>query len=195
MCCVARPALTAPDGHLELATVLRLLSLQGTFESHYVAQRYSGILSEPLTSRGVITFRPPDYLRKTTTSDSRSVTLTIDGDRVVIDSTSGHRELTTDQVPALGVLLSGLSAVAAGDAQALQRHFRAEVGGSREHWRLKLKPLDGAPEGAYGRAHSAEERMRIDYLVLSGHGGALKRIEWRTEGGDHTVLRFTGDGG
>lgn len=164
--------------------------MQGTFRSHYVERRFTPLLSEPVISRGVIEFRPPDHLRKTATSGGRSAALTIDGEHLVVEGDDGRRELSTARVPGLSALMAGLAATAAGDVEALRERFHTSVAGDRQNWSLTLEPLAAGRKGPDDPS-SRQGPPRIVSLVLSGAGGQLERIEWRTDDGERTVLRFT----
>lgn len=142
----------------------------------YSETRHIAYLDMPLTSRGVLEFRPPDWLRRSVEGSDESYLIT--GDVVRIDSARGTREIALDAHPALRAFAESLRATLAGDLGRLQRLFRVELRGDREAWRLRLLPRD------------SEVGRLISQIELSGTAAQLLRIETREAGGDITITEL-----
>lgn len=140
----------------------------------YRQERVSGLLAEPVSTRGEITYRHPGYLRKTTRGGDGERLLVIERGRVRLQGPDGSRNRALDDMPALQALMGVLDALARGDAAALRRDYRARLTGTPDAWKLTLAAAAERRGGA-GASRSEETRIR-----LSG-GRRIERIRLDSE--------------
>lgn len=142
----------------------------------YSETRRLAYLDTPLTSRGELEFRPPDWLRRSVQGSGDSYV--ISGDQLHITSAGGDRIVMLDVHPGLRAFAESLRATLAGDLARLQRFFLLELHGDESSWRLVLRPRD------------SEVAALIQSIELSGAQARLRRIETREAGGDVTVTEL-----
>jgi hypothetical protein len=175
---VALLAMVGPSAALsvdELMTELRAVpERHGSFEE----TKRMAVLTQPLVRRGTLEYVRPDRLtmRVDTPYFER---LHIRGDEVSIERRSGTTRVALSSQPALAVWIESMRATLAGDAGALDRHFRARVEGSLAQWRLDLVPKD--PQLA----------ARVTRVVVEGQGAQPLRFEIEESRGDSTMVVVT----
>lgn len=137
-------------------------------ELHFVERRNSPLLSEPLVVTGRLwRNRQGQLVRQTLEPREAKHTL---GSNMVIIERPGHspRNYSLGHIPELAVLYHGLSAMLAGDADALRERFKHELSGEEcgeeRCWRLILKPREEALAA------------QVESLSLSGRDDRLGRF-------------------
>lgn len=143
----------------------------------YTEEQTLAALDIPMISSGRLSFRPPDALRKDVLSPVKASYL-IEGDRLIIIEGDARREMALDDFPPLRALAEGLRSTLAGDFQTLRRHYRLEVSGAEDAWRLHLLPGDET----LGRF--------IDHILVRGSGSRLVAIEVVERNGDRSLTRI-----
>ncbi len=135
------------------------------------------LLSEPLESRGTLTFVPPDRLARVTTEPSET-RLVIDGDRFSFRDATGGDAVDLSANPIAREVVSNFIVLFNGDLEELSRRYEPHFTSGPEGWRLELIPRDG--------------RLRefIARVTLSGRGRAIERMELLETGGDRTTTWF-----
>lgn len=139
--------------------------------TQFVELRGSRLLKKPLRIEG-------DYARPSSDTLVRQVrvpyaeTSTIRAGSVTIQRGSSSHTYSLDRAPQLAGLQNSFGALLSGDRAQLERVFRVESQGTREHWTLRLTPKD-ARMGAYVRG-----------LSLFGRGAELRCIETTPVKGD-----------
>lgn len=176
---VAPLALAAADAWT-LDSLLRRLELPQGQPLAYHQERRSGLLADPVVTRGEITYRQPGYLRKTTRVEGGERLLVIADGRVRLKGPDDSRTRALEDMPALQALMRVLDIVARGDATALRRDYRARLTGSREAWELTLTVA--ADRRGTGRG----DGTRIE---LEG-GRRIERIRLDSEGFGRVTITF-----
>lgn len=108
----------------------------------FVEIRYSDLLSEPLLSRGMLSFDAADQLSKRVDEPFQESTV-VRGEAVRVER-SGRKPMhfSLKRAPELRALLVGFSALLSGDQAALRRHFEVAVSGEFGDWQILLSPID-----------------------------------------------------
>jgi len=172
---VALSAAAAPRP-LDAYLLMRTLASVQTASATFVETRYSPLLKSPLVSHGSLSYRRPDQLEKLVVSPQKE-RLALRGDRLTIDTAAAaSREIDVGAAPAgIGALIEAVRATRAGDLADLERNFVVEVTGTRDDWRLRLKP------------RTADVARYISAVSVWGSGARLQRIEVWEASGDRTV--------
>lgn len=157
---------TAPDAAWILARIAR----PAPSSTPFVEVRGSKLLKSPLRISGE--YRHPDaatLVREVRAPYAETTTIRA-GEATIERPGKGARRVSLSRFPELAGLQQSFGALLAGDAAALQRHYRIASDGRREAWRLVLTPLDGAVA------------RRVRGIVLHGRGAELRCIETQPAG-------------
>ncbi len=147
-------------------------------KARFVERKYLKVLTAPLELRGTLTYVAPGKLEKRTLSP-KAETLTVEGDRLTIESTARneHRTLRLQDYPVLWAFVESIRSTLSGDIQALERFYRIELEGGQEQWRLYLVPRD------------KEVRTVISLVRIGGSRDRVDRIEVNEANGDRSVMK------
>jgi outer membrane lipoprotein-sorting protein len=150
--------------------------------ARFVEQRFLRVLESPLELTGKLVYRAPDRLEKHTLTP-KPESMTIEGNRLVIESTSSNRRRVVglQDYPVLWGFIESLRATLGGDLQTLERFYRVELDGRPDAWRLSLAPRD---------------RQMSDYIrliTITGAGGWISKVEVHEAQGDRSVMRIYED--
>jgi hypothetical protein len=130
----------------------------------FTERRDSPLLSEPLVITGRLWREDGKLIRQTV--EPREATHTLSASMVMIERPGrSSRNYSLSHIPELAVLYHGLSALLAGDADALRDRFEHELTRDEAGWRLVLRPRDEA---------LAEQ---VEALSLHGREDRLERFE------------------
>lgn len=145
-------------------------------DTAYAEVRFVRMLKRPLVLRGELHYGGPGQLGKRVDAPYRETT-TIAGDDVRVQREGkGERTFSLERAPALGVLLSGFSALLGGDAQALHRDFAVQATRRGEDWRLVLTP----------RSPSLAQQLAA--MIVDGRGGEPRCFSLREADGDASTM-------
>jgi hypothetical protein len=106
-----------------------------------------------------------DTLVRQVTSPYAETTTISDGTVRIEREGRATRSFPMSRAPELAALQASFGALLAGDRERLERHYRVEVDGRRDAWRLRLTPREGAVA------------QRIARVTLFGRGAELRCIE------------------
>ncbi|TZF87861.1 LolA-related protein, partial [Cognatilysobacter lacus] len=165
------PTLHAASPEVDTGWILAKLARPAPMRTQFVELRGSRLLKKPLRIEG-------DYARPANDTLVRQVrapyaeTSTIRAGSVTIQRGTSAHTYSLDRAPQLAGLQNSFGALLSGDRSQLERAFRIDSEGSREHWTLHLTPKD-ARMSAYVRA-----------LTLFGRGAELRCIETTPAKGD-----------
>lgn len=150
---------------------------QGT--ARYTETRTLKVLTKPIQSSGLLSFRRPDVLEKQVMLP-KPESMRVEGDRVTIDdgSPQSPRILQLSDHPEVAILIEAIRTPLTGNLDRLNALFQVSLGGSERRWLLSLVPRD--PRAA--------EWVRSVYV--RGSGDRVNAVEIDEQGGDHTVLRI-----
>ena len=175
-CLVGLALLAGPAWSLELEGLMSLLSQRKSGEARFTEERFVSGLSGPLLASGRLTFAAPDRFARYTLQP-RVESMEVEGNRVLLKRGSRSVQMALDAVPELAVLSDAMRGTLNGDAQTLQRHFRAEVSGTDKQWTLILTPLDSRLAG------------QVSQLEIGGVQADVRSIELTLSGGDRSLMR------
>jgi hypothetical protein len=126
----------------EVAALIGKLAKPVDTKVAFTEVRFSALLREPLVVSGQLIYGGPSTLDRQVTEPYREDT-EIRGESVVIQRAGQQpRKFLLQRAPELRGLLQGLSALLAGDAQAVQRDFSVVLSGTEQQWQLDLTPTD-----------------------------------------------------
>ena len=178
LCLLALLPLAAPAAGFTAGDLEALLAdSERPRQVRYVEERTLAALDIPMTLKGTLHFRPPDYLRKDVESPLKARYI-LDGDRLVIVEQGERRSVGLDAVPALRAFAAALRATLLGDFATLRRYYRLEVSGDEADWTLRLTPQEEALAGY------------VRVVRIHGSEAAIGRIEVVERNGDRSVTRI-----
>lgn len=126
-----------------LEALLARLKREPPVSEPFQEMRYRRALKAPLSIAGTLTWRGGFDFERDVESPYRE-TGRIEGRTLVVTRASGaQRIIPLARAPELEILFSGLSALFAGDAQAVTDRFEVEIDGE-DVWRLRLVPREEA---------------------------------------------------
>lgn len=171
---------TSPTSAAEpdLAEWLDAIAGQSPAELVFVETRESGLLNEPLETRGLLS-RDGDRLIRQTEGPRGETQILADG-HVELRRDGGYRQrFSLHRAPELAALREALLAILEGDIDRLQSHFEVELSiDADDAWSLSLHPRD----------HQLKER--VSALELTGQGPLIEQMEMHLSDGDLVVTRF-----
>jgi hypothetical protein len=162
----------AADDTFDLPALMRSLAAIPAAEARFTEVRHLQVLTAPLELRGTLRYARPGRLERRVQFPYEE-TLIIEGDAVSVDNPSRglRRSYALASLPAAYALVESLRATLAGDLAALERHYRLELTGTRDGWRLGLTPRDPGVAALLlqVRLHGAATRLtRIEYDEATG---------------------------
>jgi Outer membrane lipoprotein carrier protein LolA-like len=162
------------DGDLE--RIMKALAAQPSATARFTESRTSALLREPIRSAGTLAHGPGGRLEKHTTSP-RDERLVVEGGTVTYQRADGERRtLRLADLPGVLAMIEGLRGTLAGDLDALRRHYRVELQGGYEAWKLFLLPRD------------AQMAELVSDVRIAGSRGDVREVEIREASGDRSVL-------
>ncbi|MFY9512495.1 MAG: LolA-related protein [Rubrivivax sp.] len=159
----------------DLPALMALLSQRKSGEARFTEERTVSSLDSPLRASGRLTFTAPDRFARFT-EEPRAESMEVQGNTVVLKRGTRTRQMALDAIPELSALADAMRGTLNGDAQALQRHFRAEVSGSPAKWVLSLTPTD------------ARLARSVQQLEIAGLDAEVRSIDLRLAGGDRSLM-------
>jgi hypothetical protein len=100
----------------------------------------------------------------------------VQGNQVLLKRGNRTRQMALDAIPELAALADAMRGTLNGDAQALLRHFNAQVSGNAQRWVLLLTPTD------------ARLARSVQQLEIAGTGTDVRSIDLRLVGGDRSLM-------
>lgn len=146
----------------------------------FTAQKTSPLLTTPLSARGVLVYRAPYYMRKTTLSPVHEVFI-LDHDRITMSGGPGGQtqRFSTSDAPQIAGLVTGIRAVLAGDTATLTRLYSVGLRGTEGTWQLRLVPLD------------ARTRKIVKSITIAGSDDRVTGIDTLAPSGGLTRMHVT----
>ncbi|MHB8623359.1 MAG: outer membrane lipoprotein carrier protein LolA [Sulfuricaulis sp.] len=136
---VLAPLYTA-YGNWQLSELMKLLATQKSSQATFVEKKYIGIVGKPLESSGELSFSAPNKLEKRTLRP-KPETLILDGDRLIIERSIGHRfTLSLQDHPEMAAFVESIRGTLAGDGMTLEKFYSTKLTGTVEKWQLVLLP-------------------------------------------------------
>ena len=167
----------APAESPEFDEILRRMASTSGVEAPFEERKELSLLAEPLETRGVIYFVPPDRFARFTSSPGVSA-LVVTGDAVQLREGPDGKPIDLSGNRVARVFVENFVALWSGDREKLESLYRAEFRGTRDDWELRLVPR---------RAPLSEV---ISAITLRGDRDAMRELLVEERDGDRTTTRF-----
>ena len=136
------PALCATAAALDARALIGRLAKPAPATVAFREVRFSTLVNEPLIVAGELVYTDATSLDRRVTYPYQE-TVAIRGESVRVEREgSPPRSFGLNRAPELRGLLSGFTALLAGDSAALERNFSIAANGSDAAWTLELTPTD-----------------------------------------------------
>lgn len=143
--------------------------------ARFVETRTLALLDRPVRASGELRYTPPDRLEKHTLQP-REETLVLDGDLLTVERDQRRLRVNIASRPEARAFVESIRSTLAGNRQALEQHYRLQLGGTLAAWTLALEPRDAAVQALVSR------------ITVTGQGGEVRRIEYAQADGDRSQL-------
>lgn len=166
-----------PGDEPVLDAVLERMASTSGVEAVFEERKELSLLTEPLESRGVLYFVPPDRFARFTLHPGFTA-LVVDGD--VVHLREGREGDDTDLSgnPIARVFAENFVALWSGDRAKLEHLYTPALRGDASNWELRLEPRRAPLAGA------------LDAITLRGDRDAVREMIVQERDGDRTVTRF-----
>ncbi len=170
------PALSATAAALDAQALIGRLAKPAPATVAFREVRFSTLVNEPLIVAGELVYTDATSLDRRVVRPYRE-TVAIRGESVRVEREgSPPRSFGLNRAPELRGLLSGFTALLAGDSAALERNFSIAANGSDAAWSLELTPID------------KRARRRLQQIVVNGRADVPQCFTMLTANGGASVL-------
>lgn len=167
---------TAPRADFDGDALIASLARPAPASVDFKEIRYSTLLREPLVLSGELGYSGPTNLDRHVTQPYREDTA-IRGESVRVEREGEQpRSFALKRAPELRGLLTGFTALLAGDADALKRSFDVHAIGPDDDWTLQLTPTD------------ARARKRLKQIVVYGSGSVPRCFSMLNADGGASIM-------
>jgi hypothetical protein len=173
----AAVASSTPGDEPVLDAVLERMASTSGVEAVFEERKELSLLTEPLESRGVLYFVPPDRFARFTV-DPGFTALVVDGDVVHLREGREGEETDLSGNPIARVFAENFVALWSGDRAKLVHLDTPVLRGDASNWELRLEPRRAPLAGA------------LDAITLRGDRDAVREMIVQERDGDRTVTRF-----
>jgi len=160
-----------------LAEILERMAATRGVEAAFEERKQLSLLAEPLETRGVIYFVPPDRFARFTSSPGFSALL-VAGESVSLREGPEAQPIDLSANPVARVFVENFVALWSGDRERLERSYATEFRGGREDWELRLVP------------RHAPLAKAIAEIALRGDRDSMREMLVLERDGDRTTTRF-----
>jgi hypothetical protein len=171
------PAGFARAASPELDEILRRMASTSGVEAPFEERKEISLLAEPLETRGVIYFVPPDRFARFTSSPGVSA-LVVTGDAVQIREGADGKPVDLSGNRVARVFVENFVALWSGDREKLESLYQAEFRGTRDAWEMRLVP----------RRPPLSEVLSA--ITLRGDRDSMRELLVEERDGDRTTTRF-----
>jgi hypothetical protein len=171
------PVAALDDDTRLIALMERMRASTGVF-ARFTEKKEVALLSEPLLSRGVLFFAPPETLLRLTTAPA-DVRLLLNGDRVQLRDAAGSDRFDLAANTAASQFVENFLVLFSGNLVELRARYKLEFAINDDDWRLDLRPT------------RAPFNKLVASVALEGRGEILRTIEIREIDGDSTVTQLS----
>ena len=168
-------ASVARADNFDLVRLMQLLGVAPQAEVAYTEKKYSSLLTEPVVSSGTLAYRRPDTVEKNMVSP-RKERFRIAGEELIVVRKGTENRYPLSSQPLLAAFAASLRGVLGGNAELLRQHYRLQLEGEEQTWRLEMTPIED------------EIARYVERIAVSGHAGHIAQIEVRESSGDRSVL-------
>ncbi len=167
-----------PDaGDPALDAVLERMASTPGVEAIFQERKELRLLTEPLESRGVLYFVPPDRFARFTL-DPGFTSLVVDGGVVHLREGRDGDDTDLSGNPVARVFAENFVALWSGDRKQLEHLYTPALRGDPARWELRLVPRRAPLAGA------------LEAITLRGDRDAVREMIVQESDGDRTVTRF-----
>ena len=177
LCAGSAFAAEAVGAPADVEALMEHLAASGGVRAHFRETRRLALLTEPLETRGVLTFAPPDRLARETTWPGRSSIVVRDGRAAFRDET-GHQVLELGSNDVARHFAENLTVLLRGDLPALRARYAVSYRTDGTDWVLGLEP------------RSPAVRDIVEWTRFEGRGTRVSAMETRETSGDSTLTVF-----
>ncbi|MCD7099862.1 fatty acyl CoA synthetase [Stenotrophomonas sp. MMGLT7] len=170
--CSAAPLCAAPSEGVDAGWILQRIARPAPASTGFVELRGSALLKTPLRVEGRYARPDADTLVREVSAPYRETTTLRGGQATLERQGKPPRRFALDKVPELAALQDSFGAILSGDRRLLEQHYVLAAEGSRQQWRMQLKPKDAALA------------QRLREVRLFGRGAELRCIESEPAKGD-----------
>jgi hypothetical protein len=175
--CLGPSALGGPDSSGELSRLMNGMARRPGVVARFVETKHLALLEEPIESRGVLYFAPPDRLVREVESPALS-RLVIDGDRLAMRDRAGNQDVDLGSNPIAREVVENFVVLFGGDLAALERRYEIGFESAAEGWRLRLVP------------RAATVRRLIARVEIRGDASGMRELSLFEQDGDRSVTRL-----
>jgi len=168
-----------------LKDLMALFAESGGVRAKFSESRYLSILTEPIETRGVLYFSPPDHLARYTSQPDASSIVT-DGKQVTLSDRTGTKTIDLESSELARELVSGFAVLLRGDLAALNAEYEVEL-----YSRKSQGPLLASPWILDLKPRSSEIRIFIERTRVEGLKNKLTSMETLEKNGDRTLMVFS----
>jgi hypothetical protein len=162
---------------LDLPALMAMLATVPSAKESFTESKRSALLSAPLVLKGRLVYARPDRLEKHVLSPYEETSIIAAGAVSIDNRTLGQkRNFSLSSSSAVTALIEGMRATLAGDAPALERHYRVRLEGPQDSWLLTLTPRDEKLAGL------------VAHIRIAGARERLRRIEVEESSGDQSIM-------
>ncbi len=165
------------EGGPALDAVLERMASTSGVEAVFEERKELRLLTEPLDSRGVLYFVPPDRFARFTLAPGFT-SLVVDGGVVHLREGRDGEDTDLSGNPIARVFAENFVALWSGDRTKLEHLYAPELRGDPAGWELRLVPRRAPLAGA------------LDAITLRGDRDAVREMVVQERDGDRTVTRF-----
>jgi hypothetical protein len=147
---------------------LAALAQTAAREIHFVEEKHSWILAEPVISEGVLKYDAGTGVLSKQVLKPEQMSMSISGDQIKIMQAKQQRQLQIPKDSPVHDLLLALRALLAGDVAALQRNFIINYQPAETTWVVTLTPRDPVLNGKLARIEVAgkENGNQVDTIEI-----------------------------
>jgi hypothetical protein len=162
-----------------LAALLQLMAQRTQAQANFVETKHLSVLTRPLVSRGILTYRAPDYLAKVT-QHPQVERFIIQGQHISIQQgDKPARTLAIDRYPLLVALIDPLRATLAGNQQQLSRYYQLNFAHNKQGWELDLWPKSKAL------------KKQVNFMQIKGSNNQITSMRINQTHGDYRLIQIT----
>jgi hypothetical protein len=170
------PALCATAATLDANALIGRLAKPAPATVAFREVRFSPLVDEPLIVAGELGYSGPTSLDRRITEPYHE-TVAIRGESVRVEREGeAPRSFGLNRAPELRGLLSGFTALLAGDPAAIEHSFSVAASGTDDDWTLELTPTD------------SRARRRLQQIVVNGRADVPRCFTMLTAKGGASVL-------
>jgi hypothetical protein len=159
----------------DLAALMALLAQRKSGEARFTEERVVTGFDSPLRASGTLSFTAPDRFARHTL-EPRAESMEVAGNQVTLKRGGRTRQMALDAIPEVAALVQAVRGTLAGNGAALQRVFRAQVGGHERLWTLTLTPLD------------AQVAQQVRLIQIAGAGPDPRSVELQLGTGERSLM-------